>query len=40
MKNNARILKREGYIKDFITEGHGGKKTLQLYLKYDFARKP
>jgi len=36
----ARILKREGFIKDFVTEGHGGKKTLKLYLKYDADRKP
>jgi len=30
----AKILKREGYIKDFTTEGQAGKKTLRLYLKY------
>ncbi len=30
----ARILKREGFIKDFVTEGHGGKKNLRVHLKY------
>ena len=30
----AKILKREGYILDYTTEGQGGKKTLRLYLKY------
>ena len=30
----ARILKKEGYILDYTTEGHGGKRTLRLYLKY------
>jgi small subunit ribosomal protein S8 len=35
MKNEiARILKREGYISDYVTEGHGGKKNLRVYLKY------
>lgn len=29
----VRILKREGYIRDFSIEG-GDKKTLRLYLKY------
>ena len=41
MKNEiARILKKEGFIKDFVTEGHGGKKELRLYLKYDAEQKP
>ncbi len=30
----ARILKREGYIRDFSTEGGGGKRVLCVYLKY------
>ncbi len=30
----ARILKREGYIRDYTTEGGGGKRTLRVYLKY------
>jgi small subunit ribosomal protein S8 len=30
----AKLLKREGYIKDYTTEGQAGKKTLRLYLKY------
>lgn len=36
----ARILKKEGYIADYVTEGHGGKKTLCLYLKYGYDHKP
>ena len=30
----ARILKREGFIREYAVEGHGGKKILRLYLKY------
>jgi len=30
----ARVLKKEGFIADFVTEGHGGKKDLCVYLKY------
>ena len=30
----ARILKREGYITDYVPEGSGRKKVLRLYLKY------
>ena len=30
----ARILKEEGYIKDYTTENIEGKPTLVLYLKY------
>lgn len=30
----ARILKKEGYITDFSTEGHDSKRTLILFLKY------
>lgn len=31
----ARILKREGYIVDYTTEGADGKRTLRVFLKYD-----
>lgn len=30
----ARILKREGFIRDYTTEGQGGKRMLRVYLKY------
>jgi small subunit ribosomal protein S8 len=30
----ARILKKEGFIADYVTEGHGGKKNLRVFLKY------
>lgn len=30
----ARILKQEGYIKDYTTEKQNGKPTLVLHLKY------
>jgi small subunit ribosomal protein S8 len=36
----ARILKREGYIADYTTEGQGGKKTLRLFLRYTPEREP
>lgn len=36
----ARILKQEGYIKDFTTENVGGKPTLVLFLKYTAEQKP
>ena len=36
----ARILKREGYIVDYTTEGHANKRTLRVYLKYDKNQKP
>ncbi len=36
----ARILKKEGFITDYTTEGHGGKRTLRLYLKYTAEQKP
>jgi small subunit ribosomal protein S8 len=35
----ARVLKREGYIRDYVTEG-GAHKTLRVYLKYDAQRRP
>lgn len=41
MKNElARILKQEGYIKDFTTENVEGKPTLVLFLKYMADQKP
>jgi small subunit ribosomal protein S8 len=41
LKNEiARILKKEGFISYYVTEGHGGKKNLRLYLKYTSDRKP
>ncbi|MFA5688782.1 MAG: 30S ribosomal protein S8 [Kiritimatiellales bacterium] len=36
----ARILKQEGYIKDFTTEKVEGKPTLVLFLKYSNDLKP
>ena len=36
----ARILKKEGYIQDYTTEGHAGKRTLRVYLKYDQQQRP
>jgi small subunit ribosomal protein S8 len=36
----ARILKQEGYIKDFTTEKVDGKPALVLHLKYQENQKP
>ncbi len=36
----ARLLKEEGYIKDFTTENVAGKATLVLFLKYMEDQKP
>jgi small subunit ribosomal protein S8 len=36
----ARILKQEGYIKDYTTEKVEGKPTLVLHLKYQDDHKP
>jgi len=36
----ARLLKEEGYIKDFTTENVSGKATLVLFLKYMEDQKP
>lgn len=36
----ARILKQEGYIKDYTTENVEGKPTLVLFLKYQADLKP
>ncbi len=30
----ARLMKKEGFVKDYVTEGSGGKKTLRVYLRY------
>ena len=30
----ARILKKEGFIADYVTEGQGVRRTLRLHLKY------
>jgi small subunit ribosomal protein S8 len=35
----ARILKREGYLADYVTEG-GGKKVLRIYIRYTAAHEP
>ena len=35
----ARVLKKEGYISDYVVEG-GTKKTLRLYLKYTTDHSP
>jgi small subunit ribosomal protein S8 len=36
----ARILKKEGFITDYVVEGGGAKKTLRVYLKYTDANEP
>jgi len=36
----ARILKREGFISDYVVEGGGAKKTLRVYLKYTDDNEP
>jgi len=36
----ARILKKEGYIKDYTVENIEGKRVLKLYLKYTAENKP
>jgi small subunit ribosomal protein S8 len=36
----ARILKQEGYIKDYTTEKQDGKPTLVLHLKYTADQTP
>lgn len=36
----ARILKREGFIRDFTAEGGGGQKLLRLFLKYGDKNEP
>jgi small subunit ribosomal protein S8 len=36
----ARILKAEGFIKDYTVENDGGKSMLNLFLKYTIEREP
>ena len=36
----ARILKREGYIRDYTTEAEDGKRVLRVYLKYSMDQEP
>ena len=36
----ARILKKEGFIADYVSEGQGGKKQLRVYMKYGAGRAP
>ena len=36
----ARILKAEGYIKDYTVENDGGKSVLNVFLKYTVEREP
>lgn len=41
LKNEiARILKKEGFIADYVSEGQSGKKQLRVYLKYTAGRAP
>ena len=36
----ARILKREGFVVDYVVEGGGAQKTLRVYLKYTDDNEP
>jgi small subunit ribosomal protein S8 len=36
----ARILKRDGFVRDFSVEGEGAAKALRLVLKYSRDRQP
>lgn len=36
----ARILKAEGFIKDYTMENEGGKPALKIFLKYTIEREP
>ncbi|MGI6086436.1 MAG: 30S ribosomal protein S8 [Kiritimatiellia bacterium] len=36
----ARVLKREGFIRDYVVEGGGARRLLRLYLKYTAEREP
>lgn len=36
----ARILKAEGFIKDYTLENDGGKSVLNVFLKYTIDREP
>jgi small subunit ribosomal protein S8 len=35
-----RIMKREGFLADYVVEGGGSKKLLRIYLKYTAEREP
>jgi len=35
-----RVMKKEGFIEDFIVEGSATKKTIKIFLKYGADRKP
>jgi len=35
----ARLLKKEGYVSDYVVEGEG-RRTLRIYLKYDAEHMP
>jgi len=35
-----RIMKREGFVSDFVVEGGVSKKLLRIYLKYTGEREP
>jgi small subunit ribosomal protein S8 len=30
----ARLMKKEGFVRDYVTEGSGAKKTLRVFLRY------
>jgi small subunit ribosomal protein S8 len=36
----ARVLKKEGFIKDYVVEGANKKKIVRVYLKYTATHKP
>jgi small subunit ribosomal protein S8 len=36
----ARLLKSEGFIKDYTMENEGGKSVLNVFLKYTIEREP
>jgi len=36
----ARLLKSEGFIKDYTMENEGGKSVLNIFLKYTVEREP
>ena len=36
----ARVLKREGFIRDYAAEGGTARRVLRLYLKFTAAREP
>ncbi|MCA1807918.1 MAG: 30S ribosomal protein S8 [Kiritimatiellia bacterium] len=36
----AKIMKREGFIKDYVSEGGGAHRVLRVYLKFSSRREP